>query len=147
MNLTAEQINTLAAWQAADVKLRKCKKDESSLRDEVVQLFFETQDEGAKKVQTSERFTLKAVFKNNKSIDEKELKLALKKLPKGMKKKLIKTKSSLITKGYEELSRQEKEIFDECLTIKPAKPSLQIIETTFSVSRTSHMWQQRFSRS
>jgi len=122
-----KQTQKLMRWQKAASQLKEAKKIESELRDELVEELFPGAQEGTHNLALGSGYGLKAEIKYRRKVDEKELKVILKGMPRGAKKKLIKTTVSLIKSAYDDLDEDTKEHFDQCLTIEPSKPGLKIV--------------------
>lgn len=117
----------IANWKTAKTELDKWKKIESNLRDKIVDKVFPERTEGNNHVELSHGFSINCKQTYRYDIDEDLLKDVLKELPRGAKKKLIKTTASLIKKGYTALDQYDRAIVDHCLTLTPSKPQLEII--------------------
>lgn len=126
MLLTKEQKNLVARWNAAKTMLDAAKKKESELRNEVVDQIFPTAEEGTRREELGAGYKLKCSQTYKRDVDEDVAKAVLKELPRGAKKKLLKTKVTLIKKGYDALDDESRGIFDDCLTMKPNKPQISI---------------------
>ena len=114
-------------WQRTKAMLDRCKARESDLRDQIVDDVFSERTEGTNSAELGHGYEIKCKQPYSYNVDEDELKNVLKEMPRGAKKKLIKTKVSLIKKGYSALDEEDKEIFDPCLTLTPGKPQLEIV--------------------
>ena len=79
-------------------------------------------------------YKVTAVYQNEHKLDETSLQLVLPEIEKlGDKAKIeldnaLKYKPSLVKKGYDSLSEDVKELFDECVVTKPKLGSLKLIE-------------------
>jgi len=116
----------IAKWQKAKTELDTYKKLESELRDKIVDRVFSGRGEGTTEEELGAGFKIKCKQGYSYKVDEDVLKDVLKELPRGIKKKLIKTSVSLIQKGYANLDEDDQAIFDPCLTLTPSKPQLEI---------------------
>ena len=126
--ITERTKQKLHVWKTIKEKLDVLKKEESELRDELVEEIFPDRLEGTSTRELGAGFSIKVVQPYTREVDEDALKAVVKKLPKGMKKQLVKTKVSLIKKGYDSLSVDHGAIFDDCLLVKPGKPRLEIVK-------------------
>lgn len=122
---TKEIIN---AWHETTKQLAILKRKEADLRDELVEALFPNRLEGTTRRELGAGYDIVVTQRYSREIDESALRGVLRRFPKGAKKNLVKTSVSLIKKAYDALDAEHKAIFDECLTIKPQKPSLRIDE-------------------
>jgi len=125
--LTQDQKRTLYTWQLAKEALTSAKEQESAARDRAIDLIFPTRQEGATTIEITPTHSVTCTQPYTRSVDPDELKKVLKSFPRGSRKKLIKEKPTLIKKAYDALDTAGKTIFDDCLTVKPGKPSLKIV--------------------
>jgi len=120
-----EKINE---WNETTKQLKLIKSRESNLRDEIVDEVFPDRLEGTTRTELGAGFNLVVTQTYSRELDDSSFGEIFKRLPKGSKKKLIKTKVSLVKAAYDKLTSEERDIFDECITVKPNKPSLKIEE-------------------
>jgi len=118
----------IAEWKKAKANLDIFKERESKLRDQIVDKIFAKRVEGNNSAELGHGFRINCKQGYKYNVDESLLKDALRELPRGIKKKLIQTKVSLIKKGYKELDEDLCLIFDNCLTLTPSKPQLEIVQ-------------------
>ena len=118
-----EKIET---WYALQKELARIKQAESVLREELFgELFGDHPPEGTHKHDLGDGFVLVGTQKYNRKIDVE----ILEKLPATLAGKCVKTSFSLNKKAYDLLDKKDKDLFDECLVITPAKPAMKIKET------------------
>jgi hypothetical protein len=127
----------LSAWEAADKALAKAKEAEIELRRQVIEAWYPAhKDEGTENIELAAGYKLKAVFKINRSLANREkVDAALTKIEKlgGVEGKilaerLVEWKPALVKKEYDNLPEKYKKIINEVLTEKPGTPSLEIVE-------------------
>ncbi len=131
----SERDSLLLKWQNAQKELEKVKAVELELRNEVVAMCFPShKDEGTENVELGNGYKLKAVFKQNYTLDKEKIDDALTAIesmgPEGqfISERLVKFEPKLQVREYKELDSRFKVIVDEALTIKPGTPSLEIVE-------------------
>jgi hypothetical protein len=126
----------LAEWYRLKNELAKIKQAEGLLRGKIFHYFFPNPKEGTNKhkLKDGTGAELKATHVINRSVDIGSL-TALKaaiaeessNLPKLPIDELIKWEPKLVKKEYNELTEEEKHVFDQCLVIKDGSPSLEIV--------------------
>lgn len=131
-----EKVAKLTEWEAADLALAKAKSNESRLRSEVVLLFWGVNppDSGTENIPLNDGYKLKAVFKQNVTLaDKEEVDKALTKIEKAgaegklLAERLIQWKPSLVKKEYDLLPDKYRKIINEVITTNPGTPSLAIV--------------------
>lgn len=119
----------IAAWNMLAEQLRELRAAESALRDEIVSELCPDPKEGTHKFDISSKGHVIKVSQNyTRKVDADKIKQVATKLPRGIGKQLFKNKPSLVKKVYDELPQKYRKIVDDCLTIAPAKPTMQIVE-------------------
>lgn len=128
----------LFEWYKVQEELKKVKAREMILRMKVFKAFFPMPKEGTNTVELDKHpilagteptgFVLKGTSVISREVDDAAT-TAL--LPELTKRKinvsdLIKRKPSLVVAEYRKLTEEEMQFFDQCLTIKPGSPSLEI---------------------
>lgn len=119
--------NLIKEWYEAQKNLDKWKNLESDLRDQVAKEFFDDAKEGTTKIPIDEDVTLVCDQRYNYTLDHDKVPTLLNKLPRGLKNTLVRKKFELVKKVYDIIDVQYKEIFDECLTVKPGKPQIKLV--------------------
>lgn len=120
-------LNAIWEWHKLQEQLAELKDKEMNLRKQITDLYFDVQKEGTQKQALPSGWQLKAVIKYNYSIDAASLPAVLEKLPEGTADTLIKYKPEMSKSVYAKLKPEVRQIFDECLVIKPGAPSLELI--------------------
>ena len=130
MELTDTQLNTLRDWNEARQQSKQWTEKESTLRDVLVkELFNPDKDEGTELIGIKYDWTLKATKKLTYSLNNKEGEVSAicATLPLDVSRSLINWKPDLILSGYKKSDPAIQELFKEVLSIKPAKPILELI--------------------
>jgi hypothetical protein len=128
-----QQIELLQGWLDAVKALAPLKAAaslEMVLRKSVIATLFPTPKEGTNTLVLEAGFKLKAVLPIDRKIDitvASSLREALEKMNVKLDN-LIKWEPKLDTKAYKELTEEQREAFDSCITSKPGSPSLEFIE-------------------
>lgn len=122
-----EITNALAAWIIADKKMRIAVQEELDARAHLQTLAFPTPTEGTNNAPLPDGTILKGMFRNNYTLSGSETENMLKKLPKAVAANLIKWKPELSTSAYKALEPAHRAIVNSVLTIKPGRPSLEIV--------------------
>lgn len=133
MPLTAAQDAKLRVWFEMKQMLERAKEAESKLRDELVtELFSADKDAGSEIIEIANGYALKATkkldYKLNNKNGEVEALIAIIGHDAVREMKLIRWEPKLSETAYKNADPQTQKLFDGCLTIKPGKPSLEIIE-------------------
>jgi hypothetical protein len=106
---------------------------EQALRKEVSAMFFPDPVEGVNTIELPSGWKLKLTHKIDRKIDETVLQAVLTELrSKGINfDTVVNMKPELATKTYKAMMISNKEavkVFDTCLTIKPASPTMELVE-------------------
>ena len=117
----------LSEWAEVAESLKNLKKKELEMRNKLVDHFFPKPVEGTNTFDLGNAWKLKDKHKINRSCDEASFDSVFEKLPEGFKDSLIKFKPSVNLKEYRRLSDAHRNIFDECLIIKPGTPELALV--------------------
>jgi hypothetical protein len=126
----------LAEWKQAASVAKNAAELESALRDELVRIAFDPSltEEGTKRIPLDDDFDLKAVFKQNynlanrDAVDEALTKIeALGNEGKFIAERVVTYSPKLSLSEYRELAPQYKRIIDEVLTVTPGKPAVEIV--------------------
>jgi len=127
----------LAEWYRLQEQLRTVKAAESMLRAKIFKGMFKDPKEGTNTIPLNQGWVLKAKHVINRDVDQASL-TACSQIDEATQmsrfssngihtEKLIKWKPELVTKEYRLLTDEQRQIFDECLIIKPGSPSLEIV--------------------
>lgn len=123
----------ILAWSQNSDLLAKLKKLEMEQRKALFTLLFPDPKVGTQHHELGAGYKVTAVHKIDTKLDEAAFELILPEIEKlGDKAKAelaeaVKYKPGLVKKGYEALSDDVKEMFDEAVTTKPASPSLKLV--------------------
>lgn len=135
--MTADLVNAVDRWEEAKAALAAAKKAEGELRAIVVALAFPNNPadaEGTKRVPLGNDREVKAVFKLNYSLDADLTDEALSAMEddseegKFLAERLVKWKPELSVSEFRKLPPKFKVKITSALTVKPATPSLEIVD-------------------
>lgn len=118
-------------WDRARRDLELFKKTELDLRNEIVaRLFDASKDQGTEHFDLGNGYRLTAVKKMNYSLTNKngETVTALQALRPEVAQRLVSWSPTLSKTEYDRLTSNEKILLTNALTIKPATPSLELVE-------------------
>lgn len=121
----------LSRWKSAADQMVHWRETESKLRDEVIAaIFTPSKDEGSETVEIVPGWKAKATKKLDYKLknDEGQVEALAAILDDQTKKQLIRWKPELSVSAYKQLDEATQQLFNGCLTIKPGKASLEIIE-------------------
>ena len=124
-NLLAEWEKTKAAVPAAAQVIAR----EQDLRKKVIAAVFPAPSEGVNKLDLANGWALKATCPVTRTVDDAAFDLLRPKLAElgVIADTLVKTKLSLETKAYRNLSDATRALVDEALTIKPGSYTLELV--------------------
>ena len=127
--LTPEDNLLLEQWYEAQKSLALLKVQEMELRKKAVARFFNEDDrEGTMRYPLPDGFKLKAVKKQNYKLknDAGQTDAALEKLSEDMAGMLVKWTPDLSVSNYKKLAPELQAVFNDCLEITDASPTLEI---------------------
>lgn len=138
-NQIANRDSKIMLWQEAVKRLAFAKEAEAILRKEVLKeaFSFDSDDrEGTENVELGNGYKLKAVFKLNRRLNNKDdaVDKVLSKIEKTgaegqfIADRLVKWKPELSLTEYKNCPDKFKKLIDEVLTASPATPSLELVE-------------------
>ena len=124
-NLLAEWEKAKAAVPAAALVISR----EQDLRKKVIATVFPAPSEGVNKLDLANGWALKATCPVTRTVDDAAFDLLRPKLAElgVIADTLVKTKLSLETKAYRNLSDATRALVDEALTIKPGSYTLELV--------------------
>jgi len=130
--MTEELASLLERWRLAKEEADRVKPiiaKELELRKMAFAAFYPVPDEGTNSMELFQGWKLKGVYKLERKVDETALPAVTKKLvDMGVNvDTLISWKPDLKTAVYRELTAEQREVFDQALTIKPGSPTMEII--------------------
>lgn len=130
--LTDEQYALIVEWQKLVEQVEAFKKimrEEVKLRRQVFEACFPDPEEGTNTFDLAHDWKLKGVYKIGRRVDEAALDAVKKKMRKieVNPDKLIRMQPSLVRKAYNELTEEQRMIFDQALIIKPETPALTLV--------------------
>lgn len=119
----------LAAWYQMSQELRTLKAKESLLRKKIFGSAFPDPKEGTNNYDLADGYVLKGQHVLNRDVDIGALDALKPKLrEEGVNPdNLVKYKPELKKAEYNKLTQEQKQLFDQCLIIKPGSPSLEIV--------------------
>ena len=123
--VTAEDINE---WYRLQQELQTIKTKEMLLRRKIFDVMFSVQ-EGTEYVDLAHGYRLQAVAKLDRTLDAAHLDVMKDEFRKHKINvdALVKYKPELSIKDYRQLTDEQRNMFDQVLTIKPGAPSLKIV--------------------
>lgn len=118
----------LAKWQKARTTLAEVKSLEMKLRVEIAGLFFPAPKEGTNNLQLSEIETIVLDYKLNRTVDQQVVKALWSTfVEKGVPvEQVFKYSIELATGVYKKLEPEKRKLVDQCITMKPGSPGLEI---------------------
>lgn len=127
---TVDQLAVLTDWYETAIQLKAIKEKESRLRDQLAkELFRENADASTESIDIGAGYILKLTrkldYKLNNKQDEVLALVAI--LDQTLAQKLVKWTPELSISTYKALDAPTQALFNGCLTIKPAKPTLEVI--------------------
>lgn len=118
----------ISAWYKAAAELAKLKAYESMLRHKIAKARFPSIKEGTNSSPLDDGYLLKAKHQINRDVDFASF---VSNKPRFLEKlikvdEIIKYKPELVLSEYRTLTEEQRQMFDECLIIKPGATSLEI---------------------
>lgn len=129
MDLNAEQLHLLQSWNESKLALKQWQEKESALRLEVVKTIFNASDDGTQTREMPNGWKVKVTNKLDYNLDNKEGEVVAlcAQIGDDWAKRLIRWTPELAVGAYKKLDVETQKIFDGCLTIKPAKPTVELV--------------------
>lgn len=117
-------------WLETKRKLATVKAKEAILREKIIKTFFSGPKEGTNNFELGNNYKLKYTHKLTREVDDAMLTNLLPSLrEKGINvDNLVERKPSLKLKNWRDLTEEEHQLFDQCVTTKPASGSLEFIK-------------------
>jgi hypothetical protein len=136
--VTVPTVDDIAKWYRMSEELTALRAAEAMLRKRLFDHFFPAPTEGSAgnkhPLEDGTGAILQADHKVNRTVLEPELdalKAAMKEegsnLPKLPINKLVKYKPELVKAEYNKLTKEEREVFDRALNVKPGMPELKVV--------------------
>lgn len=119
----------LEQWYNLKQELAKIRASEMLLRKRIFSHYFRTPVEGTNTAELEHGYELKGKYPIDRDIDEAAFNVNRERFAAaGLKPdSLVRWKPELVLRKYRELTAEEQQLFDECLTVKPGSPSLDIM--------------------
>ncbi len=114
------------AWESAVMHRDIAISNEINARAHLMTLAYPNPVIGTNNTPLGDGRNLKAVFKETYTLEQPRIEETLKLLPSGVRGGLVKWKGDLSLSAYKALEPAHKTIINDILTIKPARPSLEI---------------------
>lgn len=126
----------LIAWYEMSKTLKELKVSEILLRKKIFTSAFPNPEEGSNDFKLEDGWVLKGKFGLTRTIDEGAFNALREKLQQVNVNpdSLVQFKLTLVKSKYNKLTTEEQLLFDQCLVIKPATPSLEIVLPKKAVS-------------
>ena len=117
-------------WLETKRKLTTVKAKEAILREKIIKTFFSGPTEGVNNFELGNDYKLKYTHKLTREVDDAMLTNLLPSLrEKGINvDNLVERKPSLKLKNWRDLTEEEHQLFDQCVTTKPASGSLEFVK-------------------
>ena len=117
-------------WLKKKSELALVKAQEAVLRQKIIKTFFATPTEGTNKFDLGKDYGLKFTHKLTREVDDAMLTNLLPALrEKGINvDNLVERKPSLKLKNWRDLTEEEHQLFDQCVTTKPASGTLEFVK-------------------
>jgi len=128
--LSEEQNELISRWNHAQNELKAYRELEMDLRKQIVSSLFDaSKDEGTDYIELGNGYRLKVVKKLDWKLknDNNQVDDALEKLDEGTAAMLVKWTPTLSVSNFKKLSPELQNVFENCLEVKPAAPSLEIV--------------------
>lgn len=119
----------LAAWYEMAQQLKTLRAKEMTLRKKIFGNAFPDPKEGTNSYKLADGYMLKAQHKLDRSIDPgafDAMKDVLRKHEINPDS-LVRYKPELVLREYRALGEKDRQLFDQCLIVKPGSPSLEIV--------------------
>lgn len=127
MLISKKDKELIKRWNELTKQLKSLKEKESKLRDQIFLKIFQNDKEGTREVIFSDKISLKCSQTYTRTIDSEIFEEICDDLPKQYRESVVRQKYNLNKAVYDALPQEVKDIFDDCLTIKPTKPSLKLV--------------------
>lgn len=131
--IVEDNLELLEDWRLAKVEVEEIKSilaRERELRQQVFDAFFPEPKEGTNTIMLPAKWKLKGQFKLDRQIDRGALDSVLEQLRKKEKVNsddLIEIMPKLRLTNYRALTKEQRDIFDQALVIKPQTPTIEIV--------------------
>lgn len=119
----------LTKWYELKEELARVKASEMLLRQKIFAGYFPAPVEGTNDAPLADGYVLKGKYSITRDVDPGAIG-ALKDqlLEAGIKADaLVQYKPSLVLKEYRTLTKEQQDLFDQCLIVKPGSPALEIV--------------------
>jgi hypothetical protein len=126
-------------WYVLQDQLKKLKASEMLLRIRIFKGLFPNPVEGTNNYPLPEQWVLKGGYKLTRNIDIGSLQAMRERFAAaGVRAdSLVEYKPSLVLSEYRTLTDEQRQLFDQCLEIKPGSPSLEIVLPAKAKKETS----------
>lgn len=128
-----DYMETVARWAELNAAIKHLQAEERALREGLFSGTFPAPREGVNTVTLPDGRILKGTYKlNRKLIREQYLEnwsTVVKDIPSAVAASLVKVDYSLVTSAYKGLPDDHRKAVDSVLEIKPALPTLELVET------------------
>ena len=119
----------LHEWYRLQDELKKIKASEMLLRQKIFGAYFPSPAEGTNSAPLAEGWVLKGKHTINREIDPGAFGAMKTRFAEaGIRADdLVQYKPSLVLKEYRTLTKEQHQLFDQCLIVKPGSPALEIV--------------------
>lgn len=126
-------------WYKLQDQLKKLKASEMLLRQRIFRGLFPNPVEGTNNYQLPENWVLKAKYPITRDVDIGSFQAMRERFTEAgvHADSLVEYKPSLVLREYRTLTEEQRQLFDQCLQIKPGSPSLEIVLPAKAKKETS----------
>jgi len=119
----------LAEWYRLQDELKRIKASEMLLRQRIFGAYFPSPVEGTNSAPLADGWVLKGKHTINRDIDPGALGAMKEQFAEAgiSADALVQYKPSLVLKEYRTLTEEQRQLFDQCLIVKPGSPALEIV--------------------
>lgn len=122
-------VELLSEWYEMSVELKALRAKEMAMRKMIFGKAFVDPKEGTNKFELPDGYVLNGQYKLERKIDQGALDaLKVKLRDKQVNPdKLVEYKPSLVLREYRKLDEDARQLFDQCLIVKPGSPSMEVV--------------------
>ena len=129
-DVTCDDEKKIAEWYALSNRISELKAIELELRSEICESLFRVRKEGTNTVALKDGYVIKCKQTYTRSIDDSVLSQILPDLIERDLdiQEIVDYKPSLKTASYRKMNETTQLIFDQCLTMRPSMPSIEVVK-------------------
>ena len=141
VQIPADEIkqSDIEEWYKLQDQLKKLKASEMLLRQRIFRGLFPNPVEGTNSYPLPENWVLKAKYPITRNVDIGSFQAMRERFAAAgvLADSLVEYKPSLVLGEYRTLTEEQRQLFDQCLEIKPGSPSLEIVLPAKAKKETS----------